>query len=126
MGDLDGRFPGRRVVVERKQPGGPIGLDGVRRGDIVEQLRPQHTATSVFGALAEGDQADEEASDGSTVLHAHVGEDLLGPCGQRTGETTEIPVGGERQRRAVSAVEQLREGELQEWQGARLGCGVAD
>jgi hypothetical protein len=85
VGDLDRRFPGGRLPVEREQPMTPEGVDGPldRLPVDVEsvELAPEDAPAGVLPPLPEGDQPQEHLFRGVAATGLGRLVDAIGSCG---------------------------------------------
>ena len=130
MGDLDRGLPGGGLSVEGEEPVAPEGVhDDVDRLLVhVEgvEFTPGDAAPRVLAALSKGDQAQEGLFGGPSALLVRRFEDAFGSGGQGSRDPAELLVCGEGQSILVSTFEELREGVLQEREGAGLMGDIGD
>ena len=90
------------------------------------QLRPQNSAARVFGAFAEGDQAQEHLARRLLLCRIEALVNLLRPLGQGPQDPAYLLVGGAGHQAVLAVVEELGHGVLQERQCAWLIDHIRD
>ena len=124
MGHLDRRLARGRVAIEREEPVAServerrlhrlgVDLDG-------REFRERHPPAGVRDTLAEGDQPQEQLTDGLPTHPVSSRVQLLAPRGERASHAAGVPVGRQRQPPVLAPLEQFSEGVLHKREGARL------
>ena len=127
MGDLDGRLLRGRLAIEGQQPTTAEGLEHGGQGDGIEvearQVRQRQPSTGLGRADAELDEMQEHLHRHPLLVSLEPVVDRLCAARQDAPDPAERAVPVQRQRGLRSLVEELGEGEFQEWQRSRpIGC----
>jgi hypothetical protein len=118
VGQLD------RVTVQGDQPGGGEALQHVPR--VGPQLGPGRRAARVGGAVAGGDEPQQDAAGGTGLLRREAAVDLLGTRGDRPAYATGLLVRGQRESAAAATAPGLQQGVREHRQGAGLVGDLVD
>src|SRR5262249_44216120 len=90
------------------------------------QFGAADAAARILYAFAQRDQAETELAGGRLCRRIQPLVDLVGPPGQSALDAAAVPVGAERQRAVLAALEQLSQRVLEQRQSARLVAHIAD
>src|SRR5436190_3871441 len=127
---LDRRRSAARVAVKREQAPSAELLDRLLERVLVDlhrgELCPFDAPARVLRALAQGDESEEQLPRRLLRLLPEAAVDLLRPAGQRARDAADRAVRIRRQRAALASLVQLRQGVLEERQGAGLVSDVRD
>ena len=114
VGYFDGGGTGGGITVERQQPSVPIHRENVPHSSQRLEIRNGDSASGVTGPFSEGDQLQKHLPGSSSVVLVETGIEFFGTLGERTGDTTDIAVGLDRQVATPPGVEHLGQRILQQ------------
>ena len=129
MRDLDRRAPGDRITIEAQEP---MTAERVEHGpqqlpiDVkILELAPEHTAARVLPTVGEGHEAEEHLTGNFLDTEPRL---VNSPSARLTSapDTPLLRVRDVVDAIAVTAIKQLRQGVLQQWQGTRSIAHLAD
>ncbi len=130
VGDLHGRRPGHGVAIEGEEAVSSEGVhyevDGVGVHLQRVELAPGDPAARVLPTLSQSHEAQEHLPCRSSRCGLGVFEDPVGPRGQRAGDATDLPVGGERELRSLASFDELGQRVLQKRERPGLVGDVGD
>ena len=129
MGNFHRERSGQRVTVADQEPVDREGLHcGVHRHGVhieIDELRCGNRPAGL-GVPADRHHPQEQLAGRFLLVAVQILVDRFGATGDCTPDPAQLPIGGQRKRRALPAVEQLGEGVLEEGQGVGLTTHLID